>query len=66
MQASVPPPTIPTGKFKSFGPLGPKYQVGQPLHQLNDGDWLVEVVMVETGEKAEYRLTHLIEDPEAS
>jgi hypothetical protein len=30
---------------------------------LDDGDWLVEVVMVETGEKAEYRLTRLLDDP---
>jgi len=32
---------------------------------MDDGDWLVEVKMVETGEKAEYRMTHLIDDPEA-
>ena len=58
-------PTVPTGCIKSFGPFGPKYEVGQPLRQLEDGDWAVEVTMVETGEKAEYRLTHLLEDPEA-
>jgi len=30
-----------------------------------DGDWMVEVTMVETGEKAEYLWTRLNNDPEA-
>ncbi|MFZ5592885.1 MAG: DUF5397 domain-containing protein [Pseudomonadota bacterium] len=65
MQIAIAPPPVPVGKIKSFGPFGPKYEVGQPLRQLDDGDWMVEVTMVETGEKAEYRLTHLTDDPEA-
>lgn len=56
---------IPVGKIKSFGLFGPKYEVGQALRQLDDGDWMIEVTMIETGEKAEYRLTRLIDDPEA-
>ena len=58
-------PRTPVGKIKSFGPCGPKYEVGHALRQLADGDWMVEVTMVETGEKAEYRWTHLTDDPEA-
>lgn len=65
MQVIVAPPPVPVGKIKSFGPFGPKYEVGKPIRQLDDGDWMVEVTMVETGEKAEYRLTHLSDDPEA-
>ena len=65
MHAVVAPPSVPVGKIKSFGPFGPKYEVGQALHPLDDGDWMIEVTMVETGEKAEYRLTHLSDDPEA-
>lgn len=65
MHAVVAPPTVPVGKIKSFGPFGPKYEVGPALRQLDDGDWLVEITMVETGEKAEYRLSHLSDDPEA-
>lgn len=64
MQTAI-PPSIPVGKIKCFGSLGPKYEVGQALRQLEDGDWLVEVTLVETGEKAEYRLTRLSDDPEA-
>jgi hypothetical protein len=65
MHVAIAPPSIPVGKIKSFGPFGPKYEVGQALRPLGDGDWMVEVTMVETGEKAEYRLTHLSDDPEA-
>ena len=65
MDAVIAPPTVPVGKIKSFGPFGPKYEVGQPLRQLDDGDWMIRITMVETGETVEYRLTRLINDPEA-
>ena len=65
MHAVIAPPTIPFGKFKSFGPVGPKYEVGQALRQLDDGDLMIEVTMIETGEKAEYRWTHMSDDPQA-
>jgi len=65
MEVAIAPPTVPVGKVKSFGPFGPKYEVGQPVRQLADGDWMIEVTLVETGEKAEYRLSHLSDDPQA-
>lgn len=65
MRTVVTPPNVPVGKIKSFGLFGPKYEVGQALHQLDDGDWMIKVTMVETGETAEYRWTHLTDDPEA-
>lgn len=65
MHAEISPPTIPMGKIKSFGFFGPKYEVGQALRQLEDGDWMIEIILVETGEKAEYRWTRLTDDPEA-
>ncbi|MBX3617490.1 DUF5397 family protein [Nitrosomonas sp.] len=58
-------PELPIGTIKSFGSIGPKYQIGQALRQLDDGDWLIEITLIETGEKTEYRLTHLMNDPEA-
>lgn len=58
-------PAIPTGKINTFGPFGPKYEIGQPLHQLDDGDWLVEITIVDTGEKSQYRLSRLSNDPRA-
>lgn len=54
---------IPAGEIKSFGPFGAKYQVCQPIRRLDDGDWIVDVVLIETGEHAEYRLSHLMDDP---
>lgn len=65
MQTSVAMPSVPTGKIKSFGAFGPKYQVGRPLRELANGDWMVEVTMVETGEHAEYRLARVLDDPDA-
>ncbi len=59
-------PAPPTGHIKTFGPLGPKYEVGRPLRKLEDGDWLVEVTIVESGEKTEYRLSRLTADPDAA
>ena len=59
------PPPFPFGRIKSFGPFGPKYEVGQALCQLDDEDWMIQITMVETGEKVEYRLTRLLDDPDA-
>ena len=58
-------PFVPVGKIKSFGPLGPRYEIGPLLRTLPDGDWMVAITLVESGEKTEYRLAHLIEDPDA-
>lgn len=66
MSTVLPAPSVPIGMIKCFGAFGPKYQVGQPLRRLDDGDWIVEVVLVETGEKTEYRLAHVNNDPKAS
>lgn len=66
MQMIMTPPSVPIGNIRSFGTLGPKYEVGKPLRQLDDGDWMVEVMLVETGEKTEYRLTHVNDDPKAA
>ena len=66
MQAVIAPPPNPVGKIKSFGPFGPKYAVGPALRQLEDGDWMIEITMVETGETTEYRLTRMTADPEAN
>ena len=65
MDAVTAPPPVPVGEIKSFGPFGPKYEVGQALDPLDDGDWWVEITLIETGEKARHRLTHLNDDPAA-
>ncbi|MEW6597174.1 MAG: DUF5397 family protein [Pseudomonadota bacterium] len=62
---AVATPPVPVGLVKSFGPFGPKYRVGRVLRPLEDGDWLIEIAMLETGESAEYRLTRMQDDPVA-
>lgn len=66
MQVAITPPDTPVGKIKSFGPFGPKYEVGKAIHPRDDGDWMIEITMIETGEKAEYPMTSMQDDPEAA
>lgn len=54
------------GKVKTFGPIGPAYEVIKPLRQLDDGDWMLKVRLVASGEEAEYRYTHVLDDPKAA
>ena len=65
MRAVITPPPVPVGEIKSFEPFGPKYEVGRALHQLDDGDWMVEITLVESSEQARHRLTQLNDDPAA-
>ncbi|MDP2449087.1 MAG: DUF5397 family protein [Polaromonas sp.] len=65
MQAVLTPPQMPLGTIKSFGLIGEQYEVVKPLRQLDDGDWMYEIKLVKTGESAEYRMTHINDDPVA-
>jgi Family of unknown function (DUF5397) len=58
-------PDVPANTIKSFGPFGPKYKVGSPVRALTDGDWMMEVEVLESGERLEYRLSNIHDDPEA-
>ena len=51
------------GEVRFFGTYGPKYQVERTLRQLDDGDALVEIAFIESGETTEYRLSGVLEDP---
>ncbi len=59
-------PVVPVGRIKNFGPFGPKYEVREPIRPIGDGDWLIAIRLVETGELTEYRLSRLLQDPEAA
>jgi Family of unknown function (DUF5397) len=65
MQTITQPVSVPVGTIKCFGAFGPKYEVGERTRQLDNGDWLVKIKMVETGETAEYSQIHLNDDPVA-
>lgn len=59
-----PDPSV-IGQFKRFGPFGPAYKILAPVKHLNDGDWLIRIHVLETGEETDYRYSHLKNDPEA-
>jgi hypothetical protein len=52
------------GMYKSFGEVGPVYQVGDIITVLNDGDSLIEITIVESSERTEYRLSKILKDPD--
>lgn len=56
---------IPTGTIKTFGLLGIPYEVGESAQELPDGDILVNIILVQTGEKELYKLSKLLQDPDA-
>jgi len=58
-------PMLPLGDIKNIGAFGPKYEVGPLLRPLDNGDWMVEIILVESGEKTEYRLSNINTDPDA-
>ncbi len=63
--ALIEPPALEQGKIKSFGVFGPKYEVGSPLRQLSNGDWMMRIKLLESGEETEYCYSHVANDPEA-
>ena len=65
MPSTLEKPATPVGAIKSFDPFGAKYKVGEAIQKLDDDDWMVEVVLIESGERAEYLLSRIESDPEA-
>lgn len=63
-QLEFPSPNL-IGSFRSFGAVGPAYQIMNPVRQLEDGDWLLSVQILETGEQVNYRYTAALDDPKA-
>jgi hypothetical protein len=53
------------GQFRTFGFFGPTYQVLEPIKKNNQGDWMLRIQVVETGEETEYPYTQAKDDPEA-
>ncbi len=54
------------GTFRRFGPVGPVYEVAGVIQHLEDGDTLMKVTLVESGEEAEYRYLNILDDPKAA
>lgn len=56
---------VPIGAIKTFGSYGIPYQVGQLAEALPDGDFLVNITLVQSGEQELYKLSKLLQDPYA-
>lgn len=51
------------GTWRRFGTVGPVYEITGVDRPLADGDWMMRVRVLETGEEVDYRLTDVIADP---
>jgi hypothetical protein len=58
------PVAVPVGAVKQFGPYGPEYEVLGPAEPEN-GEQMVHIVIVRTGEELTYELEAVLADPEA-
>ncbi|MFU2048633.1 DUF5397 family protein [Avibacterium gallinarum] len=56
---------IPVGAVKTFGAYGVPYKVEDQAKVLDDGDILVNITLIQTGEKEHYKLSKLLNDPDA-
>ena len=52
------------GTWRRFGVAGPVYEIVSAEEELPDGDRLMRIRVLETGEEADYRLTYILDDPE--
>ena len=53
------------GQFRMFGEHGPVYRVVKTLREAPDGAALMEVEVVDSGERLECLLQDILSDPEA-
>lgn len=51
------------GTWRRFGLVGPVYEILGEERELPDGDHLMRVRVVETGEEIDYKLTDILDDP---
>ncbi len=59
----VPQPATLVGTWRRFGPMGPVYEIIAMGNELPDGDHLMRVRVIESGEEVDYRFTDILEDP---
>ena len=58
-------PIVRIGQIKTFGASGPKYRVTGNGRPSKEGEWLVPIRVIESGEELEYRYSRFTLDPEA-
>ncbi len=61
-QLAVTPDSL-VGTYRRFGIVGPVYEIIEVLHEIDDGDVLMKIRVLESGEEAEYRYSNILDDP---
>ena len=61
--AVLPQPANLIGTWRRFGVAGPVYEIIASGEELPDGDRMMRVRVVESGEEVDYRFTHILDDP---
>ncbi len=51
------------GTWRRFGAVGPVYEIIDAGPQLADGDRMMRIRVLESGEEVEYRLADILDDP---
>ena len=51
------------GTWRRFGPAGPVYEIIAVAGHKQNGDRLMRIRVLDSGEEAELRLDHLLDDP---
>ena len=51
------------GTWRRFGPVGPVYEIVAAGKPLPDGDRMMRVRVIESGEEVDYRLADILDDP---
>jgi hypothetical protein len=61
--AMIPQPSNLVGTWRRFGAAGPVYEIIAAGKELPDGDHLMRIRVIESGEEVDYRLTEILDDP---
>jgi hypothetical protein len=61
---SLPLPASLVGTWRRFGLFGPVYEIISVENKLPNGDVLMRVRVVESGEELDYRFADILDDPE--
>jgi hypothetical protein len=59
----LPLPANLVGTWRRFGPVGPVYEIIGTADELPNGDRMMRIRVVETGEEVDYRFTEILDDP---
>ena len=51
------------GTWRRFGVVGPAYEIVKTGEELPNGDRMMRVRVLESGEEVDYKLTDILDDP---